>query len=106
MAQEFMAFAGRTQIAVMNGKSEAVKISIEKELFTDCTDGTIPPSGSDVWGRKAGTYSITLSYSKGQFQGKLTKQGVNCQLILGSEGISCNGCEISGSFKPAQTVAF
>jgi len=92
LAQTF----GRTQVKVINRSGGKVTVSIEKELFTDAADGELKDQEQDVWGRKAGSYDITVNGPAGVYIGKLGKKGVNGAIVIGKTKLAGYNCELDG----------
>ena len=76
----------RTKISVYNAAPVVIQVSIEKELVTDEDSYTrIGTNELQVWGRKAGTYNVSVLIGGQSFNISLTKGGENvCLTIRGN----------------------
>lgn len=87
---------GRTQIKVINRSGGKVTVSIEKEIFTDAADAQLQDGEQDVWGRKAGSYDITVNGPGGVYIGTLSKTGENGVVVIGKTKIAGFKCKLDG----------
>ena len=81
---------------MINRSGGTVTVSIEKELWTDAADGELKNGEQDVWGRKAGSYDITLNGPAGVYIGKLGKKGVNGAVVIGKTKLAGYNCKLDG----------
>ena len=87
---------GRSQVKVINRSGGKVTVSIEKELWTDAADGELKNGEQDVWGRKAGSYDITVNGPAGVYIGKLSKKGENGAIVIGKTKLAGYNCKLDG----------
>ncbi|MEZ5779068.1 MAG: hypothetical protein R3E44_11975 [Paracoccaceae bacterium] len=92
LAQTF----GRTQVKVVNRSGGKITVSIEKELWTDAADGELKDGEQDVWGRKAGSYDVTVNGPAGVYIGKLNKKGENSAVVIGKTKLAGYNCKLDG----------
>lgn len=73
----------RSKITVYNAASTAIQVSIEKELVSD-EDGyfKIVRHELETWGRKAGTYQVSVLIGGESFHISLRKGAENVRLTI------------------------
>jgi len=96
LGQWVMQSGGRTQVKVFNRSGGDVTVSIEKEIWTDVAESKFSNGDQDVWGRKAGSYDISVNGPAGVYLGKLKKKGENGVVIIGKTKIAGYNCTLDG----------